>query len=84
MPEYKYRCPFCSTEYVRHSLISEHKARIKCGQCGAFAEQVFDAVTLRTDIKPFVTDHITGDPVVVGSRRERDEFLSRHGLYEGG
>jgi len=61
----------------------EHKESVTCS-CGKEAQQVFETPTLLFDIEPFVTQHITGSPLLVKSRMHRTEILKRHNLVEAG
>lgn len=83
MPQYKYHCDFCNRDTYKNNRIIKHTSKIKC-ECGHEAFQVFDVPTIITDIKPFVTEHITGSPIEVGSRAAKKAFLKRHGLEEAG
>jgi len=83
LPTYEYLCADCSCKQEISVPISEHKESVTCS-CGKEAWQVFETSTLFFDIKPFVTQHINGSPLLVKSRMHRTEILKRHNLVEAG
>ena len=64
-------------------ICSKHKkyySHDHCPECSLDKER--PGPTIISDIKPFVTDNITGKPVVVRSRRHKRILLRDHGLVE--
>lgn len=59
----------------------------KCAEIGyrrviGNAEEKVSTITVLPDIQPFVTDHITGEPIEIRSRRHKRDVLKRHSVVE--
>lgn len=83
MPIYEYVCEGCGGKREVSVPISGHTSEVSC-DCGCVAKQTFSVNQMMLDIEPFLTEHITGNPVLVGSRRERRLLLEKYGLVEAG
>jgi putative FmdB family regulatory protein len=84
VPVYEFLCDKCNKKTKKLLSIANHTNKIDCVGCGGEARQIFSVGAVIEDIKPFVTDHITGSPLLVKSRRQKKELLGRNGLAEAG
>jgi hypothetical protein len=64
-------------------ICQTHNKYISGDRCPECEEHpVGKSPTIIPDIQPFVTSNITGEPIEVGSRREKKRLLKDHGLVE--
>ena len=85
MPIYEYECNNCGVHTTIMSSYDNFVPNHSCKKCrdGTLKNRIC-APTLRLDIEPFVTEHITGNPVEVRSRRHKKHLLRENGLNEAG
>ncbi len=81
MPIYNYECA-CGKEFTEWNSI-EDRSTAKCPACNAKAKQVLSIPAVH-DFKLGWFEHITDQPVRVGSKKELKEMCDRHGVYAPG
>ena len=82
MPLYDYKCPDGHSFEAIKSMDDRHCA--KCPKCGKVANQIIAAPTAVHGFKLGVFEHITDNPVEIGSKRQLKDLCEQHGCYAPG
>jgi putative FmdB family regulatory protein len=85
MPIYEYKCLHCGQETQCRNTLSEFRDIISCPKCAGDAKiQISLGGQTNFGFVPFVTDHITGEPINITSRQQKKALLKEHNLSEAG
>lgn len=85
MPLYRFTCPEGHTT-DQHRPVARYVEWIKCkhatnsSPCG---KRAFITISTRLEVntfKPYVEEHMTGRPILVESKQQRDSLCAKHGV----
>lgn len=81
MPRYRMKCSHCGLiQFVLGSMDDPPKVGI-CDSCSSETYRWFDKARVQVQVfEPYVEDSITGDPIPITSRKERDQVLESQGV----
>lgn len=81
MPMYTFQCVNCRTRwdaYVRsEDMNPEYKE--PCDTCKQYGKRIFLPPQVKI-FKPYVTAHITGNPITVESKQQEEDLCRRHNV----
>lgn len=85
MPAYEYLCKSCNKKHLVYKSLKNFSSHDECPFCFGKTEI---CVSLPGEgnfgFKPFETDNITGENVLVESRQHKKELMDKHGVCEAG
>ena len=80
MPVYDFRCKTCNKT---HEYIAKFEERQKTCECGGEMDRLITTrYAVIGDIEPYIDEHIGEKPVVVKSRKHRQQLMRENGVYE--
>ena len=80
MPVYEYQCTKCGKKKDKFNRIDDHKKGPK--SCKKVMRQFFGNYHVIGDLEPYVDENIGESPVVVKSRKHREQLMRQFGSYE--
>ncbi len=79
MPHYSFECDHCDQEYVEFYKASEVPKTSVCPQCERATVRVFRPMQISI-FKEYVTPHITGEPMLIRSRKHENDVCKANGV----
>jgi len=84
MPVYTFECVNCHTRFDAHVAIERMQPNfvMPCEVCNQYGRRVFlpGRTQINAGFKPYVTEHIDGEPHLVASKREEDALCRENGV----
>jgi len=80
MPKYKMKCTECGLVQFVLGSMDNPPVKTTCSSCGSLsAERYYHRTRVYVDIfQPYVTEHLTGDPICIRSREDRDRIYKQY------
>ena len=83
MPMYDFRCKACGKKFEDFKTIEKYQSTSVCPKCGETAVRDFSNCSIALAIfNPYVDEHITGSPVLIETKRQKNRLLKENGLVE--
>jgi len=79
MPHYSFECDHCEQEYVEFYKSSEVPKTSICPRCKGGTVRVFRPMQISI-FNEYVTPHITGEPMLIRSRKHEKDVCTANGL----
>jgi putative FmdB family regulatory protein len=79
MPYYTFLCQNCERDEDMYFRMADVQQTIRCSECGGDMKRMFYAPQISVR-QPYVTSHITGDPVEITSAKQEKELCEAHGV----
>lgn len=79
MPIYTYECEQCGK---RQDAFRKIDQRYDGPECHGMMKKVISSYRVIGDLEPYVDENMGESPVVVKSRKHREQLLKERGLYE--
>jgi putative FmdB family regulatory protein len=80
MPIYEYKCKKCGSTKDKFNRMVDHKKGPRC--CGKVMGQHYGNYYVVGDIQPYLEENIGDKPVVVKSKKHREQLMKENGVYE--
>lgn len=79
MPHYDFSCPICGKTQEVFMRIADYRAPI-C--CGGPTNPVLGNYSVIKDFQPYLDKNITDQPVLVKSKKHRQQLMKQYGVTE--
>jgi hypothetical protein len=82
---YIYKCWDCDITMELALPAKRPESSVPCRECGAYIEQDYTQKNVMPDImETYVETNLTGQPIEMTSKRQRDQVMAEHGsTYDG-